>query len=166
MATTNMGLGLRPRLNDNLVQNQVFQGATQGGALSNGPGGVLDPTRLGQLEGAQGSTEALFKKLEELLKQFMHGLQSREQGGEAAGAPKESGGAESAGQAGDAQDPLFTLEELLRQMRALAQRNPEALQQFLNQNPQLAQMLGAQLGGLEVGMGGGLPSIDAGSPLI
>jgi hypothetical protein len=172
MAGQQIGLRQRPRFDDfNTFQNQNFQQPAQ----FRGPNG-LDPQQgLDGVGGPQG-TDKLLKKLEELLKKFMEAMQAQQQGG----GPQQAcggGGGQKAGGAGGAQkaggaDPLYTLEELLKELRDLAQKNPEALQQFLQQNPQLAQMLGAQLGNMGGGalmggggMGGGMPAMDAGPML-
>lgn len=123
----------------------------------------------GQVQGTdptQTPEQAVLDKIEDLLKKFMEALQSQQaQGqqpaGSCGGGGQKAGGAEKAGQ----NDPMFTLEELLKQLRELAKKNPQAVQQFLAQNPQLAQMLGQQIpevggagGAMGAGVGAGAPS--------
>lgn len=158
----NRNNNLRPNF-----QNQNFQ---QQNGLQRGPQntqGVQKPNELGETKGAN-ETQDILKKLEELLTKFMETMQAQKEGCEGCGggapagggAPQGAGGAQGAGQKG-ANDPMMTLEELLKQLRELAQKNPQALQQFLQQNPQLAQMLGAQLGNMGGGAaGGGVPAME------
>lgn len=144
---SNNGIGgTRQRFRHNNFQNQNAFNPNQ---LHNNGG-------IQATDGNRTPEQEQMDRLEGLLKKFMEAMQAQQQGGAQQGGAAPAGGAQQAGgaKAGGAQDPMFSLEELLKQLRDLAQKNPQAVQQFLAQNPQLAQMLGDQIGAMPA-MGGG-----------
>ncbi len=147
-----IGLNQRNQFDfQNLAQGGPQGFGLQGGQGLNGSEGLTGPE-------ASGPQAELMKKIEVLLEKFLEAMKAQQDacaggacggGAPAGGAP--AGGADKAG--GGSSDPLFSLEELLEELRKLAKQSPEAAEQLLGQNPELAQMLGAQLGGGAAGGG-------------
>lgn len=98
--------------------------------------------------------QKLIKELEKLIQGQQQGVPQQAGGG---GAPQSTGGANQAGGSGS-NDPMFSLEELLKELRERAQQNQQEVANALRQSPQVANALQAGLTGgqLEIGASGGL----------
>ncbi len=116
---------------------------TGGNNFGIGQHGGVDALGIGQ-QGVQMDAQKLLQKLAEML-----GIdaQSGEKGCQGCKGGQQAGGASAAGGGED-------LEELLKKLRELAQKNPAALQQALGQMPGLTQALSGAMMGSGGGAGG------------
>lgn len=123
-----------------------------GGGLPGLGGGIPTPGQLGEKLGLPGAD--ILKKIEELAQQLLGAL-GGQQGGQQAGGPQGGGGPSGAGGAqgaggGEGADVESIVQKLLEKLKEL---RPDQMMQVLQANPQLAGILGQQLG--IPGLGGG-----------
>jgi hypothetical protein len=117
-------------------------------------GGIPTPGQLGEKLGPPGAD--VLKKIEELAQQLLGAIGGKDGqagGPQGAGGGAPSGGAQGAGEGADVESIVQKLLEKLKELR------PDQMMQFLQANPQLAGILGQQLG--IPGLGGG-PSLGSG----
>ncbi len=121
--------------------------------------GKLDLDKLGlDAKGGAGAAEAmkLLQKLAEMLGiDPQSGAGGKQVSGQAGGGPKGASGAGGAkGGGGSSGAGGMSIQDLLKQLKKLAQENPQALQQALGQVPGLAQAISSVALGAG-GAGGG-----------
>lgn len=113
----------------------------------------LGVSRGGQglgIQGLDGQSGGVDPMIKQLLEKLAKALQNQEaKGNEGAG---KAGGAQQAGAGGAGGE---SIEEMLRKLKEMAQRNPQGLLQALNQNPQLAATLSSAVSAANTGGGAG-----------